>query len=164
MTNAEKFKEIFGYTIDTMFPDGPCTIIDHAICVNHEENCETCELHNFWDKEYTEGNQIKFTEENFWRILTNFKIVVNHRFYPSKDEYIVIPRKEADEMHKCSEEFIDIACMLHDKFADQFHHNPRARKICPNENCKTVYAYFYEEFEYCPKCGTKLTTGVKKHD
>ena len=107
---------------------------------------------------------MKFTEENFFRIINNFGIVVTHKFYKTKQPYIIISRKEANDMRRCSEEIVGMACMLQDKFAKQFHHNPRARKICPNEDCKTIYAYFYEDFVYCPKCGTKLTTGVKKHD
>ena len=52
MTNAEKFKEVFGYDIDTMAPDDPCNIIDHTICVDSNEECEKCELHDFWNKEF----------------------------------------------------------------------------------------------------------------
>lgn len=52
MTNAEKFKEVFGYTIDDKFPDDPCTIIDHTICTDNNDECEKCELHDFWNKEF----------------------------------------------------------------------------------------------------------------
>ena len=53
MTNAEKFKEVFGYDIEKI-ADDPCTIIDHNICVNTLEECEDCELYDFWKKEYVE--------------------------------------------------------------------------------------------------------------
>lgn len=52
MTNAEKFKEVFGYDVDTMSPDDPCTIIDHTVCVDNNDDCALCELHNFWNKEF----------------------------------------------------------------------------------------------------------------
>lgn len=107
---------------------------------------------------------MKFTEENFFRIMTNFGIVVTHKFYKTKEPFIIIPREEADKMLRCSEELVEMAYALEDEFAEQFHWNSRARKNCPNENCKTIYAYFYEDFIFCPKCGTKLTTGVKKHE
>lgn len=51
MTNAEKFKEVFGYDVDKM-ADDPCDITDHKICVNHTTGCENCELHDFWNKEF----------------------------------------------------------------------------------------------------------------
>lgn len=53
MTNAEKFKEVFGYDVDKM-ADDPCDITDHSVCVNHTTGCENCELHDFWNKEYVE--------------------------------------------------------------------------------------------------------------
>ena len=86
---------------------------------------------------------MKFTEENFFRIMTNFGIVVTHKIYKTKGPFILISREEADEMLRCSEELVEMAYALENKFAGQFHHSPRARKICPNKNCKTVYAYFY---------------------
>ena len=49
MTNAEKFKEVFGIEIDET-PDDPCGIFDHSICVDHE--CEDCPACCFWNKEY----------------------------------------------------------------------------------------------------------------
>lgn len=35
------------------------------------------------------------------------------------------------------------------------------RKICPNKDCASSYAYFYDDFKFCPKCGYKLIEGVK---
>ena len=49
MTNAEKFKEVFGLEIDD-FPADPCDIVDHNVCVNHD--CYSCPLHNFWTKDW----------------------------------------------------------------------------------------------------------------
>ena len=53
MTNAEKFKEVFGYDIDSVADDA-CNIIDHNRSVNTVSECEDCELHDFWNKEYAE--------------------------------------------------------------------------------------------------------------
>ena len=51
MTNAEKFEEVFGKKISKCAPD-PCNIIDYSQggCLHSE--CFSCELSDFWDKEY----------------------------------------------------------------------------------------------------------------
>lgn len=54
MTNAEKFKEVFGYEIEALAPDDPCNMVDHDICIDNE--CDTCPLHRFWEKEYKNDN------------------------------------------------------------------------------------------------------------
>ena len=51
MTNAEKFKEIFGLEIDDTNPADPCDIIDYEVCIN-SIGCSECILRNFWEKEY----------------------------------------------------------------------------------------------------------------
>ncbi len=56
MTNAEKFKEVFGIEIDET-PEDPCSIFDHSICVDHE--CEDCPACCFWNKEYRVGSENK---------------------------------------------------------------------------------------------------------
>lgn len=107
---------------------------------------------------------MKFTEDNCHRIINNLSIIVEGRLSRAarrEEPYILITKKEAVDMSNCAREAGEMVSMLADNFSDQFHHNPRTRRICPNEKCKTVYAYFYEDFLYCPKCGTKLTTGVK---
>lgn len=53
MTNAEKFKEVFGIAIDKT-ADDPCGIFDCTICVEHE--CENCPAYDFWNKEYGVDN------------------------------------------------------------------------------------------------------------
>ena len=56
MTNAEKFKEIFGIEIDRT-PDDPCGIFDGSICMNHV--CEDCPACCFWDKEYMAESEVE---------------------------------------------------------------------------------------------------------
>jgi len=50
MTNAEKFKEVFGIEIEENVPEDPCAMFDHHICMDHE--CEDCPACHFWEKEY----------------------------------------------------------------------------------------------------------------
>lgn len=82
------------------------------------------------------------TEDNWWRIITNYRV--------AKKNF----DRSADELEEFSME-------MYSKFADQFTHDPGARRWCPNQNCNTVYAYFFADWEFCPKCGTKLTKGEK---
>lgn len=49
MTNAEKFKEVFGIAIDET-PDDPCGIFDPSLCKN--QKCKDCRALNFWEKQY----------------------------------------------------------------------------------------------------------------
>lgn len=95
-------------------------------------------------------SKMPFTEDQFFRISTNTRIL-------SRD----LHKEGYGELKESIEQLLDYAGSLHDKFADQFHHIPRTRRICPNPECHSIYAYFYEDFLYCPKCGTKLETGVK---
>lgn len=89
--------------------------------------------------------KMPFTEDQFFRITTNVRIL-------SRDLY----KNGYGELQESIDQLIDYAASYHDKFADQFHHNPRARRICPDPECHSIYAYFYEDFLYCPKCGTRL--------
>lgn len=94
--------------------------------------------------------EMSFTEDQFFRITTNTRIL-------SRD----LHKNGYGKLKESIDQLIDYAGSCHDMFANQFHHNPRARRICPNPECHSIYAYFYEDFLYCPKCGTKLETGVK---
>lgn len=96
-------------------------------------------------------SDIPFTEDQFFRITTNVRILSRN-----------LHKEGYGELQESIDQLLDYAGSCHDKFADQFHHNPRARRICPNPECHGIYAYFYEDFLYCPKCGTKLETGVNK--
>ena len=49
MTNAEKFKEVFG--LDVLVENDPCDIIDIPDC-EKMSSCRDCLLNNFWEKEY----------------------------------------------------------------------------------------------------------------
>ncbi len=49
MTNAEKFKEVFGVMPDEYAKD-PCEMF-RDFCED-KWNCSRCKLHDFWDKQY----------------------------------------------------------------------------------------------------------------
>lgn len=99
-----------------------------------------------------EPAKIPFTEDQFFRISTNTRILSRN-----------LHKEGYSELQESIDQLLDYAGSCHDKFADQFHHNPRARRICPNPECHGIYAYFYDDFLYCPKCGTKLETGSKEN-
>ena len=102
---------------------------------------------NFRKVKDEKSEKIPFTEDQFFRITTNVRILSRK-----------LPKEGYSELHGSIDQLIDYAESCHDKFADQFHHNSRARRICTNPECHGIYAYFYEDFLYCPKCGTKLET------
>ena len=52
MTNAEKFKEVFGFN-----PDVKACVMPHTVCTYANENseissCAKCDLRNWFSKEY----------------------------------------------------------------------------------------------------------------
>lgn len=100
-----------------------------------------------------EPAEMPFTEDQFFRISTNVRILSRN-----------LHKEGYGELQESINQLLDYAGSCHDKFADQFRHNPRARRICPNPKCHSIYAYFYEDFLYCPKCGTKLETGCKRKE
>ena len=54
MTNAEKFKEVFGIELDLESMDELnicfCDMIDHEFCA--DLNCNKCPVEDFWRKKY----------------------------------------------------------------------------------------------------------------
>jgi hypothetical protein len=52
MTRAEKFEEVFGFSISKT-ADDPCSIIDENVCINSKE-CKKCPLYHFWEKKWKE--------------------------------------------------------------------------------------------------------------
>ena len=49
MTNAEKFKEVFGYEVREC--SEMCNIVSSNICDEYED-CEKCPIKNFWINEF----------------------------------------------------------------------------------------------------------------
>lgn len=96
-----------------------------------------------------------FSEENFYRTMTNLHIITKHLTMP---EHRVLTEEDQSRLYIAVEEATKMAYMLERNFFEQFKHTPRIRRVCPNPECKCIYAYFYEDFLYCPKCGTKLIT------
>ena len=104
-----------------------------------------------------------FTQDEFHRTLTNLSAVERQVIsYPcgkaerEHQSNFSISVKDANELGRCIYDFVLMAGFLEHHFSDQFKHNSKARAICPNQDCHGIYAYFYEDFRFCPKCGTKL--------
>lgn len=98
---------------------------------------------------------MEFIEDHFYRVMQNLDIVCKQLTTPQR---LIITDEWKSRLRIACEEARDIAYMLHENFSGQFNHNPKVRRVCPNPECKHIYAYFYEDFLYCPKCGTKLVT------
>ena len=57
MTNAEKFKEVFGFTPDS------CPLPPKIVCRDFDFNCNKCPFHDFWNKEYRSCFRLKEESE-----------------------------------------------------------------------------------------------------
>ena len=97
-------------------------------------------------------DHIPFTEDHVFRVSTNLRVTSKSIVRPGR----TITYADQEQMNMAVEEAMDIYHQLADKFSDQFHHNPGARRVCPNPACHHIYAFFYDDFLYCPQCGTKL--------
>lgn len=103
---------------------------------------------------------VPFSDDQFYRLMQNCSIDLKLISTPAAFEsgrydicalYINRTVKDVSQL-------MNLARQLHDRFHNQFKDNVRVRRVCPNPNCKNKYAYFYEDFLYCPKCGTELLT------
>ena len=107
-------------------------------------------------------DHVPFSDDQFYRLLQNCSIdlklisttaagIYDGGWY---DTYALYIERTCEDISQ----LMDLASQLHNRFDDQFKHNSKIRRVCPNPNCKSKYAYFYEDFLYCPKCGTELVT------
>lgn len=93
-----------------------------------------------------ENQNIPFTEDQVHRLINNLSID-NHNFELQSKRYV-------QDMNDA----MNLLGMFNDIFTERYNHNSYVRRVCDNPDCKSVYAYFYEDWHYCPKCGTKLRT------
>lgn len=55
MTNAEKFKEVFGFTLENV---SDCSLVPTSVCDDQQNKngydgmCSNCPFHDWWNKEY----------------------------------------------------------------------------------------------------------------
>lgn len=73
-------------------------------------------------------------------------------------ETAVVPLWVVTGVQHDLEEWCQFASGFESFYNRQFKYGKR--KICPNKDCASHYAYFYEDFRFCPKCGHELKEGV----
>ena len=121
----------------------------------------------------------KFSEDNFHSIMTKWSILSKRllkpafvfkrnderiteaegiKVYGDDTDFFLLSVQDCFNIYQASQEVMSMAYLLESHFFEQFKHNSRVRRICPNQDCHTIYAYFYEDFLYCPKCGMQLIT------
>ena len=99
------------------------------------------------------AKQVPFTEDQFHRVMNNL-LIVTHRFqFRSKT---TIDEQDRRDLYRVVEDITSMAYQLFHVYGKQFHHQVWARRTCPNPDCHSIYAIFWEDWEYCPKCGTPL--------
>ena len=103
---------------------------------------------------------VQFSDDHFYRLIQNCSIDLKIISTPAAfdDDHYSISAFNINRTVEDVSQLMDFASQLHNRFDDQFKHNAKIRRVCPNLNCKSKYAYFYEDFLYCPKCGTELIT------
>lgn len=101
-----------------------------------------------------EDIKVPFTEDNFFRCMTNIRLSIRSICRPGH----VITKDDSDEAWLATEEACSLMRQLEYHLHTQFKHSCKVRRVCPNPDCKSIYAIFYEDFLYCPKCGTELVT------
>jgi len=99
-------------------------------------------------------HNIPFTEDQWWRCVNNLNVMSHFLKLKNWKEYAT--DESVSHLVLAIEEFENFAYQLYNNFGNQFHHDADARRVCPNPNCHGVFAYFFSDWEYCPKCGTKL--------
>lgn len=107
-----------------------------------------------------EKEAIKFSDDQFYRLMQNCSIDLKLISTPAAFEsgrYDICELYINQTVQDVSQ-LMDLASQLHNRFDDQFKGSSKVRRVCQNPNCKSRYAYFYEDFLYCPKCGTELLT------
>ena len=101
--------------------------------------------------------EFPFTDDQFHRVSTNLHILVNR--LTRRSNTTLTPEDKYD-LYVAATEMDTMAHMLYDRFFLQFNHNPSARRVCPNPNCHHIYAFFFDDWKYCPQCGTRLVKTV----
>lgn len=105
-------------------------------------------------------DKVPFSDDQFYRLIQNRSIDLKMISTPAAfdggryDICALYINRTVEDVSQ----LLDFAGQLHNRFDDQFKRSSKIRRVCPNRDCKGKYAYFYEDFLYCPKCGTKLLT------
>ena len=102
---------------------------------------------------------LPFTSDQFHRVTNNLrltsKILTLPRHKSEDGKIYTCNEKEIKDLSVAVDDALDFIGSLSYHIEKQFE-NGSTRKTCPNKECHTVYAFFYENFKYCPYCGTEL--------
>jgi hypothetical protein len=116
----------------------------------------------------SENEQCYFSDDVLTELTTNVSIHQKQiecwipNKYSSDESIMTIPVWLVKDISKDLNELVKFADGFGRFYHEQFKHGKRM--VCPNKKCKSRYAYFYDDFLYCPKCGHKLVKGVKEDD
>lgn len=103
-------------------------------------------------------SDLKFSEETFDRLMQNGSIWIRSLETAPRSKsmpnLIILQMELVDAITRDMQQMMEMMGMYESKFRSQF--KPGTRRVCENPNCMHTYAYFYDDFLYCPKCGTKL--------
>lgn len=100
------------------------------------------------------NKNIPFTEDQWSRTTNNLNC--SSHVFKLKNWREHVTDEDVDRLTRAIDEHQNFSYQLYNNFGDQFNHRPDARRVCPNPDCHCMYAYFFADWKYCPKCGTKL--------
>lgn len=104
---------------------------------------------------------MRFSSDEYHRISNRLSMVYKQLLAPShinKNDHgktYIYNYAEMKDFSEAVESGLDFMGYLAHHIEKQFE-NGSTRKTCPNKDCHTIYAFFYENFKYCPYCGSEL--------
>lgn len=102
---------------------------------------------------------MQFTSDEYAKVTSNLahrsKILSILHYRNPDDKTCTFDIKDVDNLRDAIEKGLNFMAVLSHNIYKQFE-NGSTRKTCPNKDCHTIYAFFYENFKYCPYCGAEL--------
>ena len=108
---------------------------------------------------------VNFSEDTYFKLLQNasiWKKCLNRSksTHVGNSNLVMVSGDVVDGIDRDLSAWCRFAGEFNSAFYNQFSRG--VRKVCTNPLCNAQYAYFYADFAYCPKCGTRLMCTEKK--
>lgn len=115
----------------------------------------------------TDEKRVIFSEDTYVKLLQNASIWKkclerSRGTRVGNSDLVLVSGSVVDGIDRDLSAWCDFAGEFDSVFRDQFQRG--VRTVCTNPNCNAQYAYFYADFFYCPKCGTRLMCMKKEED
>ena len=103
--------------------------------------------------------KLNFTDEEYAKVMNDMGVSLNkHHLYPGKE----LTEQDIDDLRSSAIDLMRFTEKLEKHISEQFITG--AVKYCTNEKCGRTFGYYYDDFHYCPNCGSKLLGPVYDPD